>query len=106
MSVRKIKGNTAYITVIIDSFVIPEATNKLSPKGGVIVPTAILAVITTPKWTGFTPNLIAIGDIRGAQIIVPPTPSINIPDTRKRRLVAIQKTTNSASWEKRKFASC
>tara|TARA_B110000881_G_scaffold191462_1_gene183447 strand:+ start:172 stop:456 length:285 start_codon:yes stop_codon:yes gene_type:complete len=82
-------GSMCGVTSLIDVSVKLHETNSVTPKGGVIFPIAQPTVVTTPKCTGSTPKLCAIGKINGIKIMVAEKLSINMPIKRRRMIYII-----------------
>ena len=76
----------ALVTVISPMF---EARNRHKPYGGVMRPTAMHMVVTTPKRIGFTPRVIEIGAIMGTNMMMAATPLSKVPMNRKNNAVII-----------------
>ena len=55
------------------------AANRLTPKGGVIMPNAKLTTITSPKCTGSMPKCTATGARIGASTMMAALVSMNMP---------------------------
>ena len=70
----------------------PEATKRLIPMGGVIIPMARLQVMIIPKWIGSTPIAVATGTIIGVRIMIFGMLSMNIPHTNM-TIFMISRTT-------------
>src|SRR5690625_3286498 len=70
INIAKKKGITARDNVSIDKPDMPEATNKFTPRGGVIKPIAKLTTMTIPKCIGSKPMLTAIGSKIGVKIMI------------------------------------
>ena len=69
-----------------------DATNKLTPNGGVMKPIAKLATKITPKWTGSTPTVTTIGSKIGVKTTSAEMVSINIPTTKSSKFIASNMT--------------
>lgn len=82
MIIAMMKGTTA--TAVFSSLTLPtlEATNKLTPSGGVTNPIASETTRMIPKWTGSTPTAITTGKRIGVK-------------TTKAEIVSI----NSSTWK-------
>src|SRR5699024_8442684 len=73
------------ITSSILNFAVLAATNKLTPTGGVINPTAKLNIIIKPKCIGSTPISIANGNKIGVKITIAAKASITKPTISKNK---------------------
>ena len=83
-------GTVARASFSMGILVIPDATNRLMPMGGVTIPMARLQVMMIPKWMGSTPKAVATGTIMGVRIMILGMLSMNIPQISR-------KTTTSSS---------
>ena len=86
ISPREIKnaamyGMQAFASFSIGILVIPDATNRLMPIGGVTIPIARLQVMMIPKCTGSIPAAVAIGTMIGVKIMMFGMLSMIIPQT-------------------------
>src|SRR3990167_2716569 len=88
-----INGQIPEMTVSTDRFSVPEATNRSSPNGGVIMPMQILRVTTRPKWMGSMPNDVATGNSVGTSTSRIEFGSMNIPATKKIALMTSRNIT-------------
>ena len=59
------------------------AANRLTPKGGVIMPSARLTTMMMPKCTGSIPKCMATGTKMGASTMMAAEVSMNMPMTNK-----------------------
>lgn len=64
-----------------------DATNKLTPIGGVTKPIARFTTIMTPKWIGSIPIAVTIGNKIGVKIRIAGVVSITIPTISKNALI-------------------
>ena len=64
-----------------------DATNKLTPIGGVTKPIARFTTIMTPKWIGSIPIAVTIGSKIGVKIRIAGVVSITIPTISKNTLI-------------------
>ena len=93
------KGMQPFIILVIGTPEMFWATKRFSPTGGVIIPTAKLAVMITPRCTGSTFIRMPMGQTMGASIVTAPEPSMNMPAIRKRILIKSRKVTRLAPIE-------
>ena len=63
-------GMQAFASFSIGILVMPDATNRLMPIGGVTIPIARLQVMMIPKCTGSIPAAVAIGTMIGVKIMM------------------------------------
>src|SRR5690625_3103708 len=87
------------IAFAIDSngtFPTVDATNKLTPNGGVTNPIARFITRITPKWTGSIPIEVTTGSNIGVKITIDEIVSINIP-TISRNILMIKMITSGLS---------
>ena len=82
-----IYGMQALASFNIGIFVMPEATKRLMPIGGVTIPIARLQVMMIPKCTGSTPAAVAIGTMIGVKIMMFGMLSMIIPQTSMIRFI-------------------
>ena len=61
----------------------PQPTKRALPTGGVQIPIQRLKHITIPKWTGWSPSLMATGRKIGVKIKMAGVKSIKVPMTRR-----------------------
>ena len=80
-------GIQAFASFNIGILVMPEATKRLMPMGGVTMPIARLQVMMMPKWTGSTPRATAIGTIIGVRIMMFGMLSMIMPQTSMMRFM-------------------
>ena len=66
-----------------------DATNRFTPKGGVMKPIAKFVTIMIPKCTGSTPKAVTTGNSMGAKIMMAHTVSIKQPTNNNNKLKAI-----------------
>ena len=74
-----------------------QAANRLTPKGGVIMPSARFTTITIPKCTGSMPKRAATGARIGASTMIDAEVSMNMPMTNRNALTA---SRNDQPWWK------
>lgn len=88
ITIEMMNGITAI--AIFSNFTPPtlEATNKLTPNGGVTKPKAKFATNITPKCTGSTPTDVTIGKRIGVNTTNAEIVSINIPTKKSNTLIA------------------
>ena len=73
------------------------AANRLTPNGGVIMPSARLTIITTPKCTGSMPKCTATGTRIGASTMIAAEVSMNMPITKRIALTPNRKLALESS---------
>src|SRR5699024_12124862 len=64
-----------------------EATNRLTPSGGVTKPIASDTTSTTPKWTGSMPTEVTTGSRIGVKMINAEIVSMNMPTIKSRMMM-------------------
>ena len=64
-----------------------DATNRFTPKGGVMKPIAKFVTIMIPKCTGSTPKAVTTGNSMGAKIMMAHTVSIKQPTNNNNKLI-------------------
>ena len=89
---RRVKGKTPLVTTLRGSFMIPDETKRLIPKGGVRNPISMLITMIIPKWIGSTWNFSRRGRKIGPRMRSADTRSIKQPRksrnilTRRRKI--------------------
>ncbi len=68
-----------------------QAANRLTPNGGVIMPSARFTTMITPKCTGSMPKCIATGARIGASTMIAALVSMNMPITNSAALTPSRK---------------
>ena len=92
MSIPTKNGKIARLRLSSDTLEVLLATNKLTPKGGVQKPIARLTVRMTPNNIGSTPSAVATGNRIGVMIMIEEIVSMNIPITRRSKLISNKMT--------------
>lgn len=83
-----------------------DATNKVIPTGGVLIPIARLTTQIIPKWIGSIPNCWATGSKIGVLKMMAGVESIIIPRNRNSILAIIRNTTGDELMLSKKLVAC
>ena len=100
-----IKGRQALATVSSDKLVRLQATNKLTPRGGVKKAISLVNTMIIPKWTGSTPNFMTKGNRIGVRMIIVAAVSINIPKNSKSKLISMRTVSQSLEMDEIRSAT-
>ena len=76
------KGNNGFTTDSIGILLMPQATKRQMPTGGVIIPMPTFAATKIPKWIGSIPSDTATGTKIGIKTIIAGKASMIIPSIR------------------------
>src|SRR5699024_2051905 len=99
------KGTTALESVWTLRPDIPEPTNRLTPRGGVMKPIANATIMTTPKCIGSIPISSAIGSRIGVKIITAADVSINNPTISNNITINIRSRNSFSVMDKNALAT-
>src|SRR5699024_6349748 len=85
--ITNIIGIIALIILSNGTAPIVDATNKLTPSGGVTNPIARFITSMIPKWIGSIPIFVTTGKSIGVKITIAEIVSINIPTINNNKLI-------------------
>ncbi len=73
------KGSTPTNTLSTVVLAMRDDTKRLTPKGGVSIPTLVARTIKIPNWIGSIPKALVVGISTGVKMMMRAKVSMNIP---------------------------